>query len=263
METDISPAPSHFTSPTANSFLSLPLEIRHLIYHELLVQPDNLFRTFCKCGSCRECLSPSLLRTSKAIYDEALPVLYSKNVFFVLCNEQLAYPAPIDIANQRAGIDGDRAFFTANRQISSTGRAQIFDCPNDAAKLHVRRIYFKLDQTFPKVVDNYPDKWWNLVESDILRVYPALKQAQVQVKVLCGVRPTLAAQKPKSILEYNQRFTLYCDLESHPIFLETRRHAVITFQKREGLKGCKFGVESIVWIDEDGPRPTCRMETVD
>ena len=90
LKMDISPRPLRFasrvspnaeTSNVGSHFFSLPLEIHYLIYDKLLVQSHEL-RTFYLCKNrdnlrdptvVREYLSPSLLRTSKAILDEACP----------------------------------------------------------------------------------------------------------------------------------------------------------------------------------------------
>ena len=64
--------------------LAFPLEIRLMIYEEALVhccainglRGDILERD-------RLCLCPAILRTSKWVYSEALPALYSKNRFLV------------------------------------------------------------------------------------------------------------------------------------------------------------------------------------
>jgi hypothetical protein len=78
------------------SFFSLPLEIRlHIYYHALInkqrcrdllspesMVPDQIMLTIRKDRKERT-MTPSILRTCKTIYREALPILYSENVFLV------------------------------------------------------------------------------------------------------------------------------------------------------------------------------------
>ena len=83
-------------------FMELPLEIRLLIYNELITQHVDLYRP--KCGFCPErardyepnsalfkstnCANlahTQILRTSKQVYSETLPILYSKNKVHMTC----------------------------------------------------------------------------------------------------------------------------------------------------------------------------------
>lgn len=85
---------------TFHRFMELPVEIRLLVYNELMVHNVNLYRA--KCHSCwpREdhysCKSPKqranlacaqILRTGKQIYSETIPILYSKNTVHIECLE--------------------------------------------------------------------------------------------------------------------------------------------------------------------------------
>ncbi|KAL8907332.1 MAG: hypothetical protein Q9171_005905 [Xanthocarpia ochracea] len=73
------------------SFQTLPLEIRHMIYHELLVSATPIrkpHKLVCNKRSIMlDSLQPvkdidgSVLRVCRMIYSEALPVLYGKNTF--------------------------------------------------------------------------------------------------------------------------------------------------------------------------------------
>ena len=139
---------------TASPFLSLPPEIRLLIYNELLVQSDDLLRTFCKCNFCarlkhrtigKDCLTTSLLRTNKAIYNEALPILYAKNIFSFLCYGPFRHSAELGVFTHhlgrprfiaRAGDKGFKIGLLANRYSPWAGVTKIITCPSDTAKLH-------------------------------------------------------------------------------------------------------------------------------
>lgn len=180
-------------------FLSLPAEIRLVVYNELLVQSDGLHRTFCICNFCanlksrsvsRDHLNPSILRTNKAIYNETLPVLYSKNLFTFLCYGPFAYRGRLSVSKHRRGQpgiiaravdDGLKTGPIANRHSPWAGVAKLITCPSDAAKLYVRRVFLELDWVYHTILDGFPTKWWQLVESDILFYFPGLDEAVVQI----------------------------------------------------------------------------------
>ncbi|KAL2067919.1 hypothetical protein VTL71DRAFT_16017 [Oculimacula yallundae] len=78
--------PSTTTIPFLEKF---PLELRRLIYEFALVNPflgdiDAIHPTRTQFGAtAKSNLAPALLRTCRDIHDEALPILYGKNVFVV------------------------------------------------------------------------------------------------------------------------------------------------------------------------------------
>ena len=283
---------------TGLGFLSLPLEIRLLIYDKLLIQTDDLLRTFCTCKFCanldsptigREFLNPTLLRTNKAIFNEALPILYSKNVFSFFCygpfasasrltvpsNWRVSYPSRSTALNPGGQIPGsiqtvavaDRSSvnLVANRHSPWAGVARINKCPTDAAKSHVRRIFFKLDSTYHKVLDGFPSQWWSAVEADVLRFFPGLEKMQVQLAVKEIAIPAfylvlrrkdlmMMTREPddyKGILA-NAASLLY----SRPSAKEDLRNleavcdAIVTSQTQGEMKNCRFGVEMVGWTDD-------------
>ncbi|KAK5114223.1 hypothetical protein LTR85_010288 [Meristemomyces frigidus] len=59
-------------APKPFRFLDLPPEMRNMVYTELLTLPDCTCPKHCICF-------PQILRTSRQIYDEAVPVLYGEN----------------------------------------------------------------------------------------------------------------------------------------------------------------------------------------
>ena len=90
----IIPTPSRYFP-----FFKLPLDIRSMIYAELLVERENVEKMFCK-KHCklwqkhRDCNRPeiaslsvpsiihlAILRTCRQAYEEAMQVLYTKNIF--------------------------------------------------------------------------------------------------------------------------------------------------------------------------------------
>ena len=156
------------TSNAGPHFFSLPLEVRLLIYENLLVQSGGLPRTFCTCEHCakldpaiigRECLNPSLLRTNRAILHEALPVLYARNVFCCFCYGRCTYvfgimSSPRTLRKREDVIDLD-----AHHPHPRAGVGRVVNCPCDAAKSHVKRISLNMDQLFLQILEGYPRRW--------------------------------------------------------------------------------------------------------
>ena len=279
----ITPRPfSHTNSSNANSrFFSLPLEIRLIIYDKLLVQSNDLLRTFCTCIFCanlknptigRDRLNPSLLRTNKAIYGEALPILYSKNVFSFFCYGPFAYTNPINISRhrsdvpgtvERAGLDGSEIGLIANRHCPWAGVAKIMKCPSEGAKSYVRRTYFKLDWVYHTVLENFPNQWWQPVESTVLAFFPGLEQIKVQISA--KDMPVLALylvfqRKDLMVARKLDYKSILADAELplHPEAgareglrnIEAICDAVVASQTQGEMKDCSFGVRLVSWTDD-------------
>lgn len=267
------------TSNAGSRFLSLPLEIRLLIYNELLIQSNDLLRTFCTCKFCanlrdpmigRECLNPTLLRTNRAIYDEALPILYSQNVFSFFCYGPFAYSSRVKVARHRndvpgtlgrAGFERFEAGIIANRHSEWAGVAKIIKCPSDAAKRHVRRLFFKLHWAHHNVVNNFPNRWWHVVESDVLRSFPGLEQFKVELPVRVPGLATFLVFQRKDLMaarKLNYKRSLEDAASLIPARAEAREDlryiealcdAVVAFQTQGEMEKCNFGVKMVSWTD--------------
>ena len=94
-QTQAEPATPKCTFP---GFMKLPVEIRLQIYEELMVRKFDLHRARCSLCRSRENLHRSynyksygslactqILRTSKQIYSDTLPILYSKTTVRLKC----------------------------------------------------------------------------------------------------------------------------------------------------------------------------------
>ena len=258
-----------------SAFLNLPLEIRLLIYDELLVQPDELIRTFCTCRFCahlqspplgRDCLNPSLLRTNKAILTETLPILYSKNVFLFSCYGPFTYVTRMNFSRlrrneittmERAGTNGSPTGPLANRDSPWAGVARINKCPSDSAKPHVRRLFLRLDYVYHRVLESFPNQWWYAVESDVLRFFPGLEQivVQISVKQIRMLAFTLVFRRkdliPPSVEDYKSILARAASL--HPSAgedlrnLETVFDEIVVSQTQGELKHCRFGAITGSW----------------
>jgi hypothetical protein len=107
-------------TPQPFRFLDLPAELRLHIYEVLLLDPESYVLPVANLPPTRpnrsKSIYPAILRTSKAVYSEALPVLYSGNTFMIrsfppkFCVPELtAY-----IGEKNAGLI--RRVFTIGRQ---------------------------------------------------------------------------------------------------------------------------------------------------
>ena len=266
---------------TAFPFLSLAPEIRLLIYNELLVQSDDLLRTFCKCNFCarlkhlilgKNCLTISLLRTNKAIYNEALPILYAKNLFSFLCYGPFQHSAELGVFTHhlvrprfiaRAGDKGFKIGLLANRYSPWAGVTKIITCPSDIAKLHVRRVFLKLLWIYHTTLDGFPMQWWQPVESDALRLFPGLEQVTVDLspKEMPVSTLHIVLQRKDLMTERRQNYkSILADLATplHPsakardgsISMEAICDAVVESHTQGEMKDCIFGVKTVSWTDD-------------
>ena len=289
-------SPNANTSTAKLNLFSLPFEIRLLIYDQLLVQSDDLLRTFCTCKFCadlknpsigRECLNPALLRTSRAVHDEALPILYSKNIFSFFCW------GPFICANLIPGRNWARSFYNArqpsecrrtvlgpiaNRHSPWAGAARIITCPSEAAKVHVRRIFFKLNWWYHRILDCFPNEWWHLVESDILRLFPALEQIEIQISGEAKRKNWGEAISRQEMFTVFRRKDLMaeCKQDYHSALasaasrlagseagenlhhIEALCDAVVASQMSKKMKDCSFGLDMVSLTNGDSTPSGCR-----
>ena len=73
-------------------FLRLPAEIRCLVYRQLLVEPTTFEPMFCLCYKERHkywknqgTIDATILRTCRSVYEEGISILYSENIFQLVC----------------------------------------------------------------------------------------------------------------------------------------------------------------------------------
>ena len=267
------------TSRTAFPFLSLPAEIRLLIYSELLVQSDGLPRTFCRCWLCahfgnrmygKDCLTVSLLRTSKAIYHESLPILYSKSLFSFLCSKSYRHLASLDVSRHHwsgifalGGGDGLNAGPLANRHPPWAGLTGVITtCPSDSAKPCVRRIWVRLLWRHHTVLDGFPTQWWQPVESDVLRLFPGSEQVTVHIslKEMPVSNIYVVFRRRDLMAERRQNYkSILADTASllHPSakaredlrMMEAICDALVHSHTQGEMKNCILGVKTVGWTE--------------
>ena len=287
-------SPNVNTPAAKMNLFSLPFEIRLLIYDQLLIQSDDLLRTFCTCKFCadlknpsigRECLNPSLLRTNRAVHDEALPILYSKNVFSFFCW------GPLGCSNQFSRYSGctlrvchasqpSRCRNTvlgpiANRHSTWAGAARIITCPSDAAKFHVKRIFFKLNWVYHRILDYFPNEWWHLVERDILRLFPGLEQIEIQITAEATSRLAIFTVFRRKDLIAECKHDHHSPLANAASRLHSRAgaredlhyvealcDAVVASYMFKEMKDCSFGLDIVSWTHDD-VKPTGSRNLMD
>lgn len=118
-------------------FKLLPPEIRHMIWAQVLVSPDIIQSPNRLLTSKTPLLTneyhpiPGLdavvLRTCRAVYNEALPILYGRNTFFFTSSHALFEFAGDDLP--KALPTGDNFFQTGNVfnfQVTQAGRVRTF-----------------------------------------------------------------------------------------------------------------------------------------
>ena len=131
------------------------------------------------------------------------------------------------------GGDGSGTALTANRHYPWNGVAKIIECPNRAAKPHVRKIPFKLDSRYPAVLDSFPNQWWQTVERDILVIFPHLEQMTVQIspRVLPELTFCMVFQRRKLTTERRQDYgSILAASASHDNSRSKTREALLTAQ---------------------------------
>ncbi|CAD6584358.1 MAG: hypothetical protein ASARMPRED_001743 [Alectoria sarmentosa] len=153
------------SSSTANfPFLTLPTEIRLLIYSDLLTRHPIPELSFCPGSpptthpqtptSSSSSIHPAILRTSKAIHREALPILYTDNTFELLCI---------------FGEPGKQHLW----QRPASPSPHLFACPNPRAFAFLRRVFLTYVGIGLKRsdVEQFP-VCWPEIEREIGQLYP-------------------------------------------------------------------------------------------
>ena len=158
------------------TFTKLPTEIRLIIYKELLVRNSRPELCFCSddlhtafCHVPKVCVHPAIIRTCKTIYYEALPILYSENVFELLC-----------------------VFGKLGKQCvwyRTYGSSLLLACPSPHASVYLQQVfhtYTDIDRTFNDIGLKSDDieqfaRCWPRIEQEVLELYPNIKSIFVQI----------------------------------------------------------------------------------
>lgn len=133
-------------------FMKLPPEIRLLIYKKLLVCNGGAGCSFCPCWhhdhynhSFGLFSYPDILRTCKRIYNEASSILYTDNIFELLCN-----------------------CFHVAPQLWDRVESPLIPCPNTRASTYLRQAFLTyFNRDFPLR--------WPKIEQEVLEQYPKIE----------------------------------------------------------------------------------------
>ena len=158
------------------TFTKLPAEIRLIIYKELLVRNNRPELCFCSRDLHRAYsqlpkfgVHPAILRTCKTIYYEALPILYTENVFEILC-----------------------VFGQLGKQYlwyRTCGPSLLLTCPTPQASIYLQQVFL----TFTDIIRPFNDmglnsddikqfaRCWPRIEQETLELYPNVKSIFVQI----------------------------------------------------------------------------------
>ena len=96
----------------------IPPEVRSIVYRKLLVSPEKIDHVASRLGTERVKykmlntytplaeIDPTILRTCRAIYDEALPILYGENTFYFSRPEKMAAFKKVGLAERNSRFAG-------------------------------------------------------------------------------------------------------------------------------------------------------------
>lgn len=242
--------------------MQLPVEIRLLIYNELMVHNVDLYRAKCQCCWLREDYDPSkrpekhtklhcaqIVRTSKQIYSETLPILYSKNTVHIEClecetsNGARLWPL-LDISCKfRTNPVGDYT-----RHVRKIAIVYVASDDNDAYS------------SIPKFAIQWPR-----IESQILANYENTEHISLHISLYIKLRRRLDAHrlgftfnlvrricKPSSERVYDYKRVIADWIVKHSdspsmIALQRTCDAIILSHSQGHLKDTSFAVQSIRW----------------
>lgn len=163
------PVTNTISSNKDHSLMKIPPEIRLLIYKELLVRNGAAELSFCPGEhhksynhALKFFVHPAILRTCKTIYHEAFPILYTDNIFELLC-----------------------VFGQLGKQhlwYRTLGPSPLFTCPNPHASTYLKRVFLTYIGIGLKRSDiaQFPT-CWPKIEREILELYPNVESIFVQI----------------------------------------------------------------------------------
>lgn len=143
--------------------MNLPTEIRLLIYKELLVRKGGAKLSFCRDDhhkdynrSLKIFVHTAILRTCKAVYYEASSILYTDNIFELLC---------------------------VFSQYRVWGSSPLLLCPHPRASTELKRVCLTYIDTSRSRSDitQFPQRWPK-IEREVLELYPNVHSIYVHIR---------------------------------------------------------------------------------
>ena len=160
-------------------FHNLPVEIRLLIYGELLASRSDHRYLLCSCDSCQQntkidkdqglrgevtSLFPAILRTCKLVYNEAISILYRKNFLEIACVQKHMDISDTTLTSEPTWFGASEFQVRQHNTMASTYMGQAF----------VSLEYCNDLEGFLK--------FWSLVESTTLGVYNKLERINIRLR---------------------------------------------------------------------------------
>lgn len=175
-------------------FLNLPVEIRLLIYGELLASRSDHRYLLCSCDSCQQntkidkdqglrgevtLLFPAILRTCKLVYDEAISILYRKNFLEISCVQRQMDISDTTLTSETTWFGASDFQVLQHITMASTCMRQAF----------VSLEYCNDLERFLK--------FWSLIEPTTLGVYNKLERINIRLRKKAPLRMILTLGRKK------------------------------------------------------------------
>ena len=265
------PQESTTLSSTFHYFTALHYDIRFLIYKELMVQRLDLYPLFCpSCaiGSNAVSTCTQMLRTSKQIYSELLPLFYSMNTVHVKCRkcEQSAnfklWDCRVKLHDESLGHL--ESYYRYVKHVAIAYETKEYHGHVLASGIASGRPY---RLTFYNRGDIYShhsqasefSTKWPRIEREILRLYGNTEHISLQIRSGRCFDMTLdLVRKPKTERPYDYEGVLaqdnimeYYGTDYRSVYEETCRN-VLQSRSHGELKDTTFAVDRIRWKGKRG-----------
>ena len=273
---------------TFHRFMETPVEIRLLIYNELMAHDVHLYRA--KCYLCVEraknystiditnqanLVSAQILRTSKQIYSEALPVVYSKNTVHMKCLkcEKEDYQCPRSDPLWACSVEkiGIESFHPHVKHVAFAYAITRKEILKSMSCYQITDL--KSTGCFP--ITEFPARW-PLMEHQILAIYKNTERISISIRLCfladitidlvrrsCKSKPERVYDYKSVIAEHGSNFldfdTDEISLQLSAIAFEEMYEAITLSHARGELKDTVFAVQSIRW-KRSGNKPIKRPE---
>lgn len=253
---------------TFHRFMELPVEIRLLIYNELMVHNVDLYRI--RCHSCRrreehsfhKCLErraelacAQILRTSKQIYSETLPILCSENTVHIECLEceNLEF-TPLWLTISQLCKFRTELIESYPGRVNNVKNIAIVSVTPDPCQ-------FESITEFPH--------YWPLLESQLLSCYENTKRISLRFRTSLQRRPesqygftvdlVRRGCKPTTERVYDYKsviaeWTANNLRQQSLVTLEETCDAILLSHSQGLLKNTAFAVQSICWNPKSADR---------
>ena len=157
---------------TPSNFLSLPPEVRHIVYKRLLSCRDSFQVAHYRRSELKNHprLYPAILRTCKSIYSEALPYLYHNKISIDSCDAAASRP---DAFLNRIGPHN--AQLLTEMVVSDYTSSSLSHLFRSAPNLRILHIIYVLRNTAPPYHKQYVDAFYERLEP-LVKEHPTIEK---------------------------------------------------------------------------------------